>query len=79
MRLEAYLASNGISLSAFARQVGAKNARTIQRYTKHGRVPAGAMMARIMTATEGQVQPSDFVAPAECAGKAAQMIPAPSG
>lgn len=60
MRLAAYLALNGISLSAFAREVGAKNARTIQRYTKHGRVPAGAMMARIMTATEGQVQPSDF-------------------
>lgn len=60
MKLAVYLADNGISLSAFARTVGAKNARTIQRYTKHGRVPAGTMMARIMAATDGKVLPNDF-------------------
>lgn len=60
MQLADYLAEQRISLSAFARQVGAKNARTIQRYTKHGRVPAGSMMAKIMVATNGRVQPNDF-------------------
>ena len=62
MQLSEYLSEKGISLSAFARQVGAKNARTIQRYTKHGRIPAGAMMAKIMAATDGKVQPNDFFA-----------------
>ncbi|MDR6789556.1 hypothetical protein J2Y58_002929 [Sphingomonas sp. BE138] len=60
MKLSAYLAENGISLSAFARQVGAKNARTIQRYTKHGRVPSGSMIIKIMAVTNGSVQPTDF-------------------
>lgn len=60
MKLHAYLAERRISLSAFARQVGAKNARTIQRYTKHGRVPSGPMMAKIMAETGGAVQPNDF-------------------
>lgn len=60
MKLAVYLADNGISLSAFAKSVGAKNARTIQRYTKHGRVPSGTMMARIMAATDGVVRPNDF-------------------
>lgn len=60
MQLSEYLSEEGISLSAFARQVGAKNARTIQRYTKHGRIPAGSMMAKIMDATDGKVQPNDF-------------------
>lgn len=61
MKLAVYLADNGVSLSAFARQVGAKNARTIQRYTKHGRVPSGTMMARIMAETNGMVRPNDFL------------------
>jgi len=60
MRLSDYLGEQGVSLGEFARRVGAKNARTIQRYTKHGRVPSGSMMAKIAQATEGAVQPNDF-------------------
>ena len=60
MRLSEFLSQGGISLNEFARRVGAKNARTIQRYTKHGRIPSGSMMARIVRETDGKVQPNDF-------------------
>ena len=60
MELAKYLASEGITLSEFARRIGAKNARTVQRYTKHGRIPSGSMMAQIMKETGGEVQPADF-------------------
>ena len=62
MQLAAYLADREISMSAFARAVGAKNARTIQRYVKHGRLPSRVMMDRITAETEGAVQPNDFYA-----------------
>jgi transcriptional regulator with XRE-family HTH domain len=60
MQLADYLAAQGLSLNEFARRVGAKNARTIQRYTKHGRTPSGRMMAEIARVTNGAVQPNDF-------------------
>lgn len=60
MKLADYLREADITISEFARRIDAKNARTVQRYTKHGRVPSGAMMAKIMAATEGRVQPTDF-------------------
>lgn len=63
MKLADYLAAEQINLSEFARQIGARNARTVQRYTKHGRIPSGMMMAKIVTATAGKVQPSDFYNP----------------
>jgi hypothetical protein len=65
MKLATYLASAQISLSEFSRQIGAKNARTVQRYTKHDRVPSGTMMMKIVSATGGVVQPSDFFDPVE--------------
>jgi hypothetical protein len=61
MKLADYLSEAGLSLSEFARQIGARNARTVQRYTKHGRVPSGTMMAKIMSATGGKVMPDDFI------------------
>ena len=61
MTLTDYLATNEISLGEFARRIGARNARTVQRYTRHGRVPSGSMMAAIVEATKGDVQPADFV------------------
>lgn len=64
MQLATYLAAENISLSEFARRIGAKNARTVQRYTKHGQIPGGKMMAKIMRETGGKVQPADFL-PAE--------------
>ena len=62
MELAAFLDREEISLSEFARRIGAKNARTVQRYTKHGRVPSGPMMIRIMQETGGAVMPDDFKA-----------------
>lgn len=61
MQLKAYLAAKGITLGQFARLVGAKNARTIQRYVKGARTPSAAMMAKIVEQTEGQVMPNDFL------------------
>lgn len=60
MKLSDFLAARGMSLSEFARLIGAKNARTVQRYTKHGRIPSGGMMAKIAIVTGGEVQPNDF-------------------
>lgn len=65
MKLATYLAEAEISLSEFARRIGARNARTVQRYTKHGRVPSGTMMAKIASATGGKVQPGDFLEPCQ--------------
>jgi transcriptional regulator with XRE-family HTH domain len=62
MQLAAYLQTEGLSLSEFARRIGAKNARTVQRYTKHGRMPSSRMMMEIARATSGAVQPNDFFA-----------------
>lgn len=61
MKLAEYLRVNQLSMNEFARRIGAKNARTVQRYTGHGRMPSGLMMARIVKATGGKVQPSDFL------------------
>lgn len=61
MTLTDYLRSTGLSMNEFARRIGAKNARTVQRYTGHGRIPSGLMMARIVAATGGLVQPTDFL------------------
>jgi len=65
MKLADYLAGSDISLAEFARRIGAHNARTVQRYTKHGRVPSGKMMAAIQRETGGEVQPNDFFATVE--------------
>jgi DNA-binding transcriptional regulator YdaS (Cro superfamily) len=61
MKLADYISSNDMTLGAFARLIGVRNARTVQRYTKHGRVPSGSVLAAIARATNGAVQPSDFV------------------
>jgi DNA-binding transcriptional regulator YdaS (Cro superfamily) len=62
MKLADYLTQADVSLSEFARRIGAHNARTVQRYTKHGRIPSGTMMAAIQRETGGKVQPNDFFA-----------------
>lgn len=64
MTLSDYLAANALSLGQFARRIGAKNARTVQRYVKGARTPSPAMMAAIARETGGQVRPNDFFAPA---------------
>ncbi|MDB5733182.1 MAG: hypothetical protein JWQ03_3077 [Variovorax sp.] len=61
MQLATYLSQRSISLGEFARQIGARNARTVQRYTKHGRIPSGQMLAQIHRATNGLVTVEDFL------------------
>lgn len=64
MTLGQYLTDNEISFSEFARRIGTKHARTVERYVKNKRVPSGRMMAAIIKATDGAVQVSDFFEPA---------------
>jgi hypothetical protein len=63
MRLEAYLKREKLTLSAFARQIGTKHARTVERHAKGYSIPSREMMARITTATGGEVTANDFFAP----------------
>lgn len=65
MTLEAYLRDESLSLGEFARRIGARNARTVQRYVKGLRIPSVAMMGAIQRETDGKVQPNDFFAQAE--------------
>jgi len=61
MTLEQYLNRESLSLGEFARRVGAKNARTVQRYVKGLRRPSMPMMDAISRETGGAVQASDFL------------------
>lgn len=70
MNLANYLARHGLSYREFARRIGTPHARTVERYAKGQRVPAGRMMAAIAEATEGAVQPKDFVDPASAVSTA---------
>ena len=64
MRLAQYLQDNGLSYREFARRIGTPHARTVERYAKGDRIPAGRMMAAIIEMTGGEVQAKDFVDPA---------------
>ena len=64
MRLAEYLKNEGLSRSAFARDIGVKPG-TVWRYClvrEHPdhRIPTPAIMTRIVKATGGEVQPGDF-------------------
>lgn len=61
MTLEQYLEREAISLAEFARRIGAKNARTVQRYVKGLRRPSMPMMDKITRETGGAVQASDYL------------------
>jgi transcriptional regulator with XRE-family HTH domain len=63
MKLAKYLSHHGISYTEFARRIGTDHPRTVERYAKGQRVPSGRMMAAIVAATAGAVQPADLVAP----------------
>ena len=63
MLLSSYLASNRLTLAKFADQIGV-SAPAVHRYA-HGRVPAPAIMRRIMLATGGAVGPADFYSVAQ--------------
>lgn len=61
MKLATYLEHHGISFSEFARRMGTKHPRTVERYAKGQRIPSGRMMAAIVAASAGAVQPADFL------------------
>lgn len=61
MTLRDYLAEAHLSYGAFAKMIGVKNGRTVQRYVKGLRHPKPALMVAIAKATEGKVQPTDFL------------------
>ena len=63
MTLDHYLRQHGLSYSEFARRIGTPHARTVERYAKKKRVPSGRMMAAIVAASGGAVQPADLIAP----------------
>lgn len=61
MKLANYLEHHGLGFSEFARRVGINHPRTVERWAKGQRIPAGGMMAKIVAATAGAVQPADFI------------------
>jgi len=60
MRLGDYLRQSGETASGFARRLGVKSPATVGRYVRGQRLPAAAIMGRIVLATAGAVQPNDF-------------------
>lgn len=60
MSLADYLEAEGLNYEQFARLIGAKNGRTVQRYVVDGRVPSPKMIAAIELATGGKVPPGSF-------------------
>ena len=59
MKLKAYLSETGTSYSAFAEKIGT-SAEAVRRYVTGTRMPTPDVMARIVAATEGTVEPNDF-------------------
>jgi transcriptional regulator with XRE-family HTH domain len=60
MKLETYLAGNGISIAAFAEVIRTSH-EAVRRYALGERVPRPEIMARISKATNGAVTANDFV------------------
>lgn len=65
MQLQAYLDEERITYTDFARRIGTKHARTVERYAKGARYPRKEMMAAIRRETGGRVTPDDFTPAAE--------------
>jgi hypothetical protein len=60
MLLTDYLSREELSFSEFARRIGTKHARTVERYAKGQAIPNRVMMPRIVEQTAGEVRPNDF-------------------
>jgi len=70
MRLETYLAENGLKPSEFAARMG-KPASTISRLLNGEREPSMALLREIKLATGGLVTPNDFLQPVSPANEGA--------
>jgi transcriptional regulator with XRE-family HTH domain len=62
MRLETYLAENGLKPAEFAARMG-KPASTVSRVLRGEREPSMALLRAIKLATNGAVTPNDFLQP----------------
>jgi DNA-binding transcriptional regulator YdaS (Cro superfamily) len=60
MQLQEWLDNERITYTDFAKRVGTKHARTVERYAKGARHPRPAMMAAIRRETGGKVTADDF-------------------
>lgn len=60
--LDDWLRRNEISDAAFARTLGLRSRASVTRYRSGIRMPEPPIMARIIAATAGAVQPNDFYA-----------------
>lgn len=65
MQLQTYLEEEGITYTAFAKRIGTKHARTVERYAKGQRYPRPRMMAAIRRETAEKVTADDFPLAAE--------------
>lgn len=61
MTLRDYLVEESLSYGAFAKKIGVKNGRTVQRYVEGVRYPRPHLLATIVRETDGKVQPNDFL------------------
>lgn len=59
MKLQTYLDRNKISQSAMAKALGI-SAVAVHRYVRGTRLPEHAVLAKLLTLTDGQVTPNDF-------------------
>ena len=60
MHLRTYLSRNGLTQSAFAKELGVKR-QTVDRWLRGDRVPRPEMMRQIARVTDGKVGPEDLV------------------
>jgi hypothetical protein len=60
MQLQKWLADERITYTDFAKRIGSKHARTVERYAKGTRFPRPKMMAAIRRETGGKVTADDF-------------------
>lgn len=61
MKLADYLDTNKKKPADFAREIGVNERESVRRYLAGTRIPTPTIMRRITQATNGAVQPNDFV------------------
>lgn len=76
MTLSEYLDSHTLTLTAFAERVGV-SVEAVRRYTDGDRLPRPDVMARIVEATAGAVQPGDFYPALAAGGVGRPVAPGP--
>ncbi len=65
MKLADYLDWKGVPAGDFARRIGVNERESVRRYIAGTRIPAPAVMRKIMAETDGAVTANDFFIAAE--------------